>query len=189
MLIVLHWLFTPLKWLLWRLVEVLLLLQYRLPYRMWPRIGTIENTALETSVLITEETFFSTLRKGEIDFRIGSVERLEAGKAVLSNGQIVDVDVVILATGWNLSFDSFICNKSIFSSLDFSSDGLDFCNDFCNDGLWLYRNILPTGFKGLAFVGSNTLTFMNIFTAYIQAYWLAQLLAGERPWPEESHMK
>ncbi|CAB9518672.1 monooxygenase [N-oxide-forming] 2 [Seminavis robusta] len=181
----LHFIFTPVKWLLWRLVELLLLLQFRLPYRLWPKLGTVENAALETSVLITDEEHLVRLRKGVIDMRIGTVQRLEPNKAIMSDGREEQVDVIILGTGWKLSYDQFMHSDSIFAGLGFSKDGLD----FCNDGLWLYRNILPAGFKGMAFVGANTLTFMNIFTAYIQAYWLAQLLAGERPWPEEAHMK
>ena len=117
--------------------------------------------------------------------RIGSVERLEPGRAILSNGTVEEVDVIILGTGWNLSYDKFMNSDTIFAGLDFGKD----CLDFANDGLWLYRNILPAGFKGMAFVGANTLTFMNIYTSYIQAYWLAQLLAGDRPWPERAHMK
>lgn len=182
---VLHLLFTPIKWFIWRLVELLLLCQYRLPFRLWPKLGTVEAGALDTSVLITDESHLKKLRNGTIDMRITEVNLLEAGKAHFSNGNVVDCDVLIMATGWQLSYDQFMCKESIFAGLDFNNDFLD----FEQDGLWLYRNILPAGFKGMAFVGANTLTFINIFTAYIQAYWLAQLLAGERPWPEEEHMK
>ncbi|CAB9510754.1 monooxygenase [N-oxide-forming] 2 [Seminavis robusta] len=181
----LHSLFTPLKWLLWRIMEVLLLLQFRLPMRLWPTMGTMESATLETSALVTDKEHLDRLRTGKVDMRIGSVQRLEANKAILSDGTEEPVDIIILATGWKLSYDQFLCADSIFAGLDFSKDGLD----FSSDGLWLYRNVLPAGFKGMAFVGSNTLTFMNIFTAYIQAYWLAELLAGVRPWPDETHMK
>lgn len=183
-LILLHWLFTPFKWLVWRLMGVLLLLQFRLPARLWPPLGAVQQAALENSVLITDESHLRRVRRGEVDMRVGTVERLEAGKAFLSSGTTEEVDVIIVATGWKLSFNRIIDNFTIFSGLDCSKSQLD----FCDDGLWLYRNILPAGFKGMAFVGSNTLTFMNIFTAYIQAYWLAQLLAGERSWPTEEQM-
>ena len=181
----LHCFFAPIKWVLWRLVEILLLMQYRLPFRLWPKLGTVEASALETSVLITDEEHLVRLRKGSIDMRIGEVERLESGKAILKNGKEEDVDVIILGTGWRLSYDRFISSDSIFAGLDFEKDYLD----FQDDGLWLYRNILPAGFKGMAFVGANSLTFINVYTSYIQAYWVAQLLAGERPWPDEDHMK
>ena len=181
----LHLIFMPVKWIVWRIIELVLLLQFRLPLRIWPKICTVERATLENSVLITDEKHLRRLRKGEVDMRIGTVESLKPGKAVLGDGRQEDVDVVILATGWKLAFDLFMDEDVIFAGLDYRKD----CLDFGDDGLWLYRNILPAGFKGMAFVGSNTLTFMNIFTSYIQAYWVAQLLAGERPWPRENHMK
>lgn len=181
---IMHAIFTPVKWLLWRIVELLLLAQYRLPVRLWPKLGTVVDTALETSALITDEAHLKLLRNGRIDMRIGTVQRLEANKAILSDGREEPVDVVILGTGWKLSYDTFMSGNSIFAGLDFDHEILN----FESDGLWLYRNMLPAGFKGMAFVGANTLTFMNIFTSYVQAYWLAQLLAGVRPWPEEAHM-
>ena len=79
---------APVKWILWRIVEVLLLLQYRLPYRLWPRWNTVESAVLETSVLITDESHLRRLRKGEIDLRIDAVERLSAGKAHLTTGSV-----------------------------------------------------------------------------------------------------
>jgi hypothetical protein len=33
---------------------------------------------------------------------------------------------------------------------------------------------------GIAFIGANTLTFMNIYTSYVQAYWLVHLMTGQR---------
>lgn len=182
----LHFLFSPIKWLLWRLVEILLICQFRLPYRLWPKMGTIVRGALETSVLITDEAHLVRLRKGDIDMQIGKIEKLKPGKVILKDGTVIkDIDVVVLATGWRLSYDQFMDSDSIFAGLNYEKDGLD----FSDDGLWLYRNVLPSGFKGMAFVGANTLTFMNIYTSYVQAYWLAQLLAGEREWPSEEHMK
>lgn len=177
-LILLHILFTPLKWFLWRIVEILLLVQYRLPWRLQPRMGTILRSALDVSVLITDETHLQKIRSGEVDMRIATVERLEVGKAILSDGTEAPCDIVIQATGWELGFDSFMEKETVLADLDIQEDGV-----------WLYRNMLPTKLKGLAFVGSNTLTFMNIYTSYIQAYWLAGLLAKERPWPTRQHME
>lgn len=174
----LHLLSAPLKWFIWRLTEVLLLLQYRLPFRMQPRLGTILRGALDVSVLITDEAHLGKLRSGEIDMRIATVERLEPGTAILSNGDEEEVDLVVMATGWKLGFDTFLDKGTTLDDLDLEEDGL-----------WLYRNVLPPKVKGIAFVGSNTLTFMNIYTSYVQAYWLASLLAKDRPWPSQTHMK
>jgi dimethylaniline monooxygenase (N-oxide forming) len=183
---VIHTLFSPVKWILWRVVEILLLAQYRIPFKIWPTPLTIESAALETSVLITDETHLRRLRSKAIDMRIGTVTRLKPGKAVLNDGTEEDVDVIIQATGWLPGYVTLMDPDALVDKLGESAkDGLD----VCSDGLWLYRNILPAGFRGMAFVGANTLTFINIYTSYIQAYWLAQLLANERPWPEQDVMK
>jgi cation diffusion facilitator CzcD-associated flavoprotein CzcO len=180
----LHLLFSPVKWMLWRVVEILLLCQYRLPYRLWPAPLTIESAALETSILITDEAHLRRLRSGEVDMRIGTVTRLKPGRAVLSDGTEEEVDVIVQATGWAPGYVTILDPDHLVEGCGFANDGLD----VCSDGLWLYRNVLPAGFRGLAFVGANTLTFINIYTSYVQAYWLAQLLANDRPWPEREHM-
>lgn len=177
LLVILHILFAPIKWCIWRIIELLLLLQYRLPWRLQPRMGTILRGALDVSVLITDESHLNKIRSGEIDMRIAKVEKLEPYKAILSTGEEEEVDVVVMATGWELSFDSFMDRCTTLDDLDVEEDGL-----------WLYRNILPAKVKGIAFIGSNTLTFMNIYTSYIQAYWLAGLLAKKRKWPAQYHM-
>ena len=196
--VMLHLLLSPIKWIIWRVVELLLLVQYRLPYRIWPKIGTIEREALNTSVLITDECHLRRLRgkrgdgDGSIDMRIGEIDHVNYNRKVtLKDGTTIkDVDVIVMATGWKLKFDLFVEGDNTYSGLNFGgftnqSDKLN----FEDDGLWLYRNVLPPdGMKGIAFVGSNTLTFMNIFTSYIQSYWLAQLISGEREWPNEQYM-
>merc|ERR1711972_415898 len=47
-----------------------------------------------------------------------------------------------------------------------------------SDGLWLYRNILPTKVKNLCFIGAEISTFNNILTQGIQALWLRRLFTG-----------
>lgn len=52
------------------------------------------------------------------------------------------------------------------------------------DGLYLYRNILPPRFQGLAFVGAEVATFNNILTGGLQAQWLKRALLGKVKVPE-----
>lgn len=56
------------------------------------------------------------------------------------------------------------------------------------DGLWLYRNILAPDVPEMAFVGANCLTFMNMYSSYVQAHWLVRLMAGDREYPTKKHM-
>jgi dimethylaniline monooxygenase (N-oxide forming) len=166
----LRFIFHPIKYVLWRILEVVFLLLLRLPYKVWPRFNTIdrENT-LSASVLVANESYLRQIRTGEIDLRIAQVTQLYASKhAQLSSGDIVPVDVVVLGTGWKVDY-SFFNADSVQSKLQIE-----------HDGLWLYRNILPPDLPGLAFIGANTETFMNIYTSYIQAYWLVHLMTGQR---------
>merc|ERR1711972_600540 len=48
-----------------------------------------------------------------------------------------------------------------------------------SDGLWLYRNILPTKVENLCFIGAEVSTFNNILTQGIQALWLRRLFTGQ----------
>jgi Flavin-binding monooxygenase-like len=149
----------------------------RLPYRIWPALGTLDTDgSLSVPLLVTDERHMVPVRRGEIDMRICQVTRLEPGRAHLSTGDVVDVDMIVMGTGWKLDY-SFLDDTTVRSKLDLGADGL-----------WLYRNILPPQVRGLAFVGANCLTFMNMYTAYVQAFWLAELLSGGREWPAEKVM-
>ncbi len=46
-----------------------------------------------------------------------------------------------------------------------------------DDGLWLFRHVLPPAVPNLAFVGSEHHTFQNIVSSGVQAEWLARVLA------------
>jgi dimethylaniline monooxygenase (N-oxide forming) len=173
---VVHALISPLKFLFWRMIEIMFIIQYRLPWHMIPKLGTInEEIMADTALAVTEEDLRS-YRTGEVTQRVATIDRLEQRKVVLSNGNEVDCDVIVLGTGWKTGLD-LLDDKTIKPLLD-----LD------DDGLWLYRHILPPMAKGLAFVGSNASTFTNPNTAYIQACWLGDLLAGNRNWPSDDSM-
>jgi dimethylaniline monooxygenase (N-oxide forming) len=166
----LHLIFSPIKYLLWRTLEVMFILLLRLPFKVWPKFGTIDNeNSLSVPLLVTDERHLSRIRNGDIDLRITNVTHLYGTKhAQLSNGEIVPVDIVVMGTGWKLDY-SFFDPVTVKSKLDIDVDGL-----------WLYRNILPSHLTGIAFIGANTLTFMNIYTSYVQAYWLVHLMSGQR---------
>merc|ERR1711972_1146665 len=57
-----------------------------------------------------------------------------------------------------------------------------------SDGLWLYRNILPTKVENLCFIGAEVSTFNNILTQGIQALWLRRLFTGAVNLPAKQTM-
>ena len=170
MMRVIHFVCHPIKYLLWRILEIVFIFILRLPYKLWPMLGTMETVnALSVPIVVTDERHLYPIRSGEIDLRVTQVERLSLEKkAHLSDGTIVPVDIVIMGTGWKLDY-SFFDKESVLSHMDVQMDGL-----------WLYRNILPPALPGIAFVGANTETSINIFTSYIQAHWLVNLITGNR---------
>jgi dimethylaniline monooxygenase (N-oxide forming) len=176
----LHTLASPIKFVLWRLLELVFLALLRLPVALWPKLGTIDTEgSLSVPLLVTDDRHLQPIRNGEIDMRICQVDKVTATPhrtAHLSTGAVVPVDVIVMGTGWQLDY-TFLDEVTVQRKLD-----------FCDDGLWLYRNILAPQLEGIAFVGANTLTFMNIYTAYVQAFWLAHLLAGHRDYEPEKKM-
>jgi hypothetical protein len=133
-------------------------------------------SALSVPLLVTDQRHLGPIRRGEIDMRIAQVVRLEPGKAFFNTGDSADIDMIVFGTGWKLDY-SFLDKDTVRSKLDLGEDGL-----------WLYRNMLAPGVPGLAFIMANCLTFMNMYTAHVQAHWLLGLFTGEREYPSDETM-
>jgi len=58
-----------------------------------------------------------------------------------------------------------------------------------NDGLYLYRNVLPPKVENLAFVGGEVSTFNNILTQSLQCLWLKKLFTKEVAMPTQAEMQ
>lgn len=173
----LHALASPVKFLLWRTLEVGFWILLRLPWALWPRWGTLHREgALAVAMLVTDERHLRPIRSGEIDLRVGHVQKLSPRQAHLSNGS-VPVDVIVMGTGWQPPEYSFLDPETVRSKLDFTADGL-----------WLYRNILVPQLDGIAFIGANTLSLMNTYSSFVQAFWLIGLLLGHRDYMSEQQM-
>lgn len=69
----------------------------------------------------------------------------------LADGTRLDADVVVYGTGFGKSYEYL--DRLLQNRLNID-----------RDGLFLYRNILPTGLPNVAFVGGEVSTFNNILT-------------------------
>jgi len=58
-----------------------------------------------------------------------------------------------------------------------------------DDGLYLYRNIIPPKVDNLAFVGGEVSTFNNILTQALQCLWLKKTLSKEIDMPTTADMQ
>jgi len=81
----------------------------------------------------------------------------------IQNGKRIAADVVVFATGFGKSYG--FLSPALVQQLDID-----------DDGLYLYRHMLPAGVKDIAFVGSESASLSNICTYGIQAEWLARML-------------
>lgn len=175
-----HTLGKPLVWFYWRLVELLLYFQCSLGSRFGSRVSLapkkpIEFDAFGESTMIPNAAFFKQARNGKIKLHHTTVENFSPSGLRLASGDSLDLDLVIMATGWKTDF-SFISEK-VWQRLG-SED----------DGFYLYRHIMHPDTPGLVFVG-RAASISSILTYSLQAHWLVQLTRGKVSLPSTQHIK
>lgn len=168
-----HAVLVPLKWLFWRIVELMFCLQFQLRGDAVPEIPI--EIDLFTGGQILNYEYRDLLRKGEVHGIKGSIDHFVEDGVVLADGTQLQADVVIYGTGFGKSYGLF--DKATQQKLAVQKDGL-----------YLYRNIIPPAVPNLAFIGSEVSTFNNILTHGLQALWLQQLLVGKMSLPTQSSM-
>lgn len=170
----------PLVWLYWRLVETLLYFQCKLGSRFGTRVSLvpkdpIEIGAFSESTMVPRREFYRLAREGEIELHRTSVREYTSTGLTLANGESLDLDLVILATGWETDF-SFV-EQSVWQR--FNAE---------DDGFYLYRHILNPDIPGLFFVGRAS-SISSILTYCLQARWIARLLTDSLKLPDADSMK
>jgi cation diffusion facilitator CzcD-associated flavoprotein CzcO len=169
-----HAVFVPLKWLFWRIVEMMFCVQFNLKGDAVP--DTPIEIDLFTGGQILNYEYRDMLRKGEVTGIKGSIERFTENGVVLVDGTMIEADVVIYGTGFRKSYDLF--DEATRKKLAVE-----------RDGLYLFRNIISPGVADLAFIGSEVSTFNNILTHGLQALWLQKMLTGEMQLPKKAEMQ
>ena len=89
-------------------------------------------------------------------------------------------DLVVAATGFKKGYQYLPAG---------ARESLLRCAGGGEDGLYLFRCILPTGVADLAFVGSEVATISNVATHGIQAEWLTRVLQGRVALPAAAEMQ
>jgi dimethylaniline monooxygenase (N-oxide forming) len=169
-----HAVLVPLKWLFWRIVELMFCVQFSLRGEAVPEIP-IEIDLFSGGQILTYE-YRDMLKAGHVCGLKGSIEHFVEDGVVLTDGTQIPADVVIYGTGFGKSYALF--DEATQRKLAVQ-----------RDGLYLYRNIIPPAVPDLAFVGSEVSTFNNILTHGLQAVWLRQLLTGEMRLPAAGVMQ
>jgi len=161
---VLHFLATPLKWLWWRIVELMFRVQFRLSGDLVPTTR-LEHDLFTGGQILSYE-FRDMLRAGQIEACKGSIASFTEHGVVLADGSTKETDAVVFGTGFTKSYAYL--EPRVREMLGRQSDGLH-----------LYRNIFPMGVRDLCFIGAEVSTFNNILTQGLQALWLGQVLCGQ----------
>ncbi len=174
-----HGLGKPLVWFYWRLVEALLFFQCRLGSRFGTRVSLVPEKPIEVdafgeSTMLPRPDFFRLVRRGAIEaHRTGVAEYTPTGLR-LADGATLDIDVMVLATGWTADFG-------------FLSDDVWHRLGAEDDGFYLYRNMMHPDVPGLVFIGRAS-TISSILTYSLQACWLGELLDGRVSLPSAEDM-
>lgn len=175
---VVHAVGKPLIWLWWRLVELLLIVQCRLGSRFGTRLSLVPTKPVEIdtfgeSTMLPRPEFYHLLRKGVIRPQRSEIAEYTPTGIILKNGERLEADVVVLATGWEINYG-------------FLSEGVQSRLHVEEDGFYLYRQMVHPDVSNLIFIGSAS-TISSILTYNLQARWLGELIKGhfELPLREE----
>lgn len=170
-----HCLLTPVKWLVWRLVELIFAWQFRLEGEMRPTTR-IEIDVFTGGQILTYEAR-DMIRSGALTARKGAIARYTSdGVELATEGRSIGADLVVYGTGFVKSYDYL--DADVQAKLQLR-----------RDGLYLYRSLLPVSVPGIAFLGSEVSTFNNVLTHALQAVWLSKLLTGAMALPPPRQMQ
>ena len=178
---VVHSLGKPLVWFWWRLVELLLAAQCRLGSRFGTRLSLVPRHPVEIdtfgeAVMLPRPQFYPLVRKGVIQARQTEIAEYTPSGVRLQNDESLDLDVLILATGWETDY-TFLSEKARTSI------------GFEEDGFYLYRQMVHPDVPDLYFIGSCAATIQSILTYSLQARWLAELVGGRHQLPTRDEMR
>jgi dimethylaniline monooxygenase (N-oxide forming) len=165
---------TPLYWLNWRILELVLRRQLKLA-----SLGLLPEHRIDAqigcSLSEAPDRFYEHMHNGVLGVRQSDKFELEGGHVVTSGGDRIRCDVLVLATGWRATPD--LVGPPLLERL------LDPDGNFL-----LYRNVVLPGVEGLGFVGYNGGIFCQL-TAEVAAAWLSSLWRGRFSLPAEAEQK
>jgi dimethylaniline monooxygenase (N-oxide forming) len=154
----------PLSKLSFKAVETILKLQLRLRHH-----DMVPDHALEPSVNcsapIVTPGFFEALGSDRLVAHRSTVAHCEADAVVLANGQRLQADLIVQATGWVQGFP-FLATEDRAKLVD------------ANGMYRLHRFAVNPDLPGLGFVGANS-SFYTALTSQMIAEWLVRFADGQ----------
>ncbi|MCL4252977.1 MAG: NAD(P)/FAD-dependent oxidoreductase [Anaerolineae bacterium] len=173
----LHRIGKPMVWMNWRMLELLLKTQFRLKKCDMMPDEPIESQ-ISCSLSIETPGFYKMVRQGKINGIRGTIDHYDGKTVVLTNGERVETDVVIMAIGWT-------------RTIPFLSPQLQQC--FIDDDgmVRLYRSIVNPKLPNMGFIGYNG-SFISTLTSEISANWLLHYMDNQLahiPTADEMHQE
>ena len=157
--------FKPIMGPIFGIVETLFAFQLGLRGELWPKIGVVEDFYGYASV--RDGSFKKLVDDDSVQVKLGEVQQFMSDGIQTNKSDVINADLIIAATGFTKDY-SRLFDNDVMKKLEPQ-----------NDGLYLYKRMLPPAIPGLAFIGSETATIFNCTSSGLQAEWLARLLAGK----------
>ncbi|PNW70719.1 hypothetical protein CHLRE_17g731700v5 [Chlamydomonas reinhardtii] len=162
-----HTLLSPLKRLFWGALERHVAGRMALRGHLRPERGFVQD--LFFGGQIQDGSWNEAVNAGRIKAVRGSLAEVLPGGVRLTDGTVLDCDVMLFATGYTKDYSLFdAATASRLAATPGSST---------EEGLHLYRSIMSPRVPGLFFIGSEASTFNNVLTSGLQSLWLLHLLA------------
>lgn len=176
-----HKVARPLVWAFWRLVERVVRLQFRLGGRPPEVPGLVPSLPVELSAfqevtMLPRPQLYKLIRSGGIALHRSEIDAFGDDGVTLRNGEQLDADLVILATGWRTDY-AFL-GEEVTQALHME-----------DDGFYLYRHLLHPDLPNLVFLGCHAITYQAILTSSLQARWLVELVKGRHRLPSVEAMR
>merc|ERR1719313_588813 len=89
----LHGSCMPVKWIWWRVVETMFKVQFKLSKEHTPK-SPIDTDLFTGGQILTYE-FRDMLEKGQVDFKVGAIDKFTKKSVILTDGSEIETDMVI----------------------------------------------------------------------------------------------
>ena len=134
--------------------------------------GNKLETIARANVSLATDGFFDKVENKVITVYKSEIKHLENGKAFLTNGEQIPVDIIVCGTGFKqeIPFMDPKVSKNIINQ---------------NGDFRLYKHQLPIGTHNLAFNGYNS-SFYSQLSSEIGALWLAEYFTGGFTLPDRN---
>ncbi|GLI62580.1 hypothetical protein VaNZ11_005254 [Volvox africanus] len=164
-----HTLMSPVKRLFWSTLQSHVARKMRLRGHLRPELDFVQD--LFFGGQIQDGSWNEAVNAGRISAVQGSVAEVRPHGIRLTDGTVIECDVLIFATGYTKDYSLFDAATASRLMAAASSPGAE-------AGLHLYRSILSPWVPNLYFIGCEAASFNNMLTSGLQSLWMMHHVLG-----------